>query len=468
MMHSREQRTIVDGVEFERVFGFPSIFIAIASSMQPARLLIGFMMVIVLMASGRLWDSVSPSLAVPLGSTVEETVLSQKRQVAIAQSSTALGRTAPTNLQEWSVSDAQAKLLAAWSVYKDGDNVTKEDIAEFERLYFSLESVRDLGPFESSAIYVSTGWNNIVDSALELDVVGSWRGVVAIVWDLPQLLWSAGQHWFISIYGFVLVLTLSIGGGGIARMQACQHARGSRISAASAVQYSSQRWRATLLALTAPGMLVAGVSIALVLFGFALFNIPVLNLVGGILYGVALVFGFLIALVSIVYAVCWPLLVPAVAVENCEGGEAVQRSFAYTFARPMHLIGYMAALVVGLVIGYVLARLLANLTLDFTANLVDAWSFNASLGNAGSIPVDGIPVAGMAWYESASGSLISLWETVVQDLMVGWLFSGFFSASVMVYLLMRYVCDRQDTHDIWWSGMIPGTSVPDPAQNTTD
>ena len=215
-------------------------------------------------------------------------------------------------------------------------------------------------------------------------------------------------------------------------------------------------------------MLVAGVSIGLVLFGFALFNIPVLNLVGGILYGVALVFGFLIALVSIVYAVCWPLLVPAVAVENCEGGEAVQRSFAYTFARPMHLIGYMAALVVGLVIGYVLARLLANLTLDFTANLVDAWSFNASLGNAGSIPADGLPVAGMAWYESASGSLISLWETVVQDLMVGWLFSGFFSASVMVYLLMRFACDRQDTHDIWWSGMIPGTSVPDPAQNTTD
>jgi hypothetical protein len=46
--------------------------------------------------------------------------------------------------------------------------------------------------------------------------------------------------------------------------------------------------------------------------------------------------------------------------------------------------------------------------------------------------------------------------------MVGWLFSGFFSASVMVYLLMRYACDRQDTHDIWWDGMIVGTSIAEP------
>jgi hypothetical protein len=209
-------------------------------------------------------------------------------------------------------------------------------------------------------------------------------------------------------------------------------------------------------------MLVAGVSIGLVLFGLLLFNMPVLNLVGSILYGVALVFGFLIAIVAVGYAICWPMLVPAVAVENCEGGESVQRSFAYMFARPLHLLGYLTVLVVGLVLGFIVARLLATMTLDFTANLVGAWSFNESLSNAGAIQADGIPVVGLVWYESAAGGLVTLWETVVYDFMVGWLFSGFFSASVMVYLLMRYACDRQDTHDIWWDGMIAGTSVTEP------
>ncbi|MBC8523288.1 MAG: hypothetical protein ISR75_07165 [Phycisphaerales bacterium] len=459
----REQKTIVDGVDFDKVFRFPSIITAIASSMQPARLLIGFMMVIVIMASGRLWDSFAPSLSVPLGSAGDELVLNQQRQLAIAESGTALGKTAPEDLKEWSVQDAQSHLLSAWSVHKASGSVSQEDRDEFKRLYLALESVRQLGPFESSAIYVTGEWNKIVDSSLNLDAVGSWRGLVAIVWELPQLLWSAGHHWFISIYGFVLLLVVSIGGGGISRMQATQHARGDRLSVANAIQYSCQRWRASLLGLTAPGMLVAGVSVGLVLFGFGFFNIPVLNLIGGILYGLALVFGFLIAIVAIVYAVCWPMLVPAVAVENCEGGEAIQRSFAYTMARPLHLLGYCAVLVVGLVLGFILVRLLANLTLDFTANLVDAWSFNASLGNAGALSNDVIPAVGLTWHESTTSSVIILWETVVQDLMAGWLFSGFFSASVMVYLLMRYACDRQDTHDIWWEGMIVGTSVAEPS-----
>ncbi|MDP6541878.1 MAG: hypothetical protein QGF07_03740, partial [Phycisphaerales bacterium] len=268
----REQKTIVDGVDFDKVFRFPSIITAIASSMQPARLLIGFMMVIVIMASGRLWDSFAPSLSVPLGSAGDELVLNQQRQLAIAESGTALGKTAPEDLKEWSVQDAQSHLLSAWSVHKENGSVSQEDRDEFKRLYLALESVRQLGPFESSAIYVTSEWNKIVDSALNLDAVGSWRGLVAIVWELPQLLWSAGHHWFISIYGFVLLLVVSIGGGGISRMQATQHARGDRLSVANAIQYSCQRWRASLLGLTAPGMLVAGVSVGLVLFGFGLFN----------------------------------------------------------------------------------------------------------------------------------------------------------------------------------------------------
>jgi hypothetical protein len=462
MMQRQTQRTVVDGVDFDRVFKFPLIFTAIASSMQPARLFIGFVMVIVLMATGRVWDSLAPTLDVPLGSTGEISVLAQQRQVAIAQSGTVLGNTAPDDVQTWTIEDAQSHLLIAWAEHERSGSVSIKDQGEFEKLYLLLESVRPLGPFESSATFVSSKWNLIVDAALNLDAVVSWQGVVAIVWELPQLLWNAGHHWFISVYGLILLLVMSVGGGSIARMQAAGHARGDRLSIKSAVQFSTQRWRASLLALTSPGMLVAAVSVGLVLFGLFLFNVPVLNLVGSILYGVALVFGFLIAIIAIGYAICWPLLIPAVAVENCEGGESVQRSFAYMFARPLHLLGYLAVLVVGLVLGFIVVRLLATMTLDFTANLVDAWSFNESLGNAGAIQTDGIPLVGLVWYESTAGWLVTLWETVVHDFMIGWLFSGFFSASVMVYLLMRYACDRQDTHDIWWDGMIVGTSVAEP------
>ena len=70
------------------------------------------------------------------------------------------------------------------------------------------------------------------------------------------------------------------------------------------------------------------------------------------------------------------------------------------------------------------------------------------------------PTIGIAWYESGAGWLIALWETIVHDLMIGWLFSGFFSVSTMMYLLMRSSCDGQDTRDIWWDGVEHGSNIP--------
>jgi hypothetical protein len=113
-----------------------------------------------------------------------------------------------------------------------------------------------------------------------------------------------------------------------------------------------------------------------------------------------------------------------------------------------------------MVLGYIVVRLIANLTLDITANLVGAGTYNQSLVGAGSIPESSIPAVGARWYEVCANWFVTLWETVVHDLMIGWVFSGFFSVSAMMYLLMRSSCDAQDTRDIWWQGVEQGTNIP--------
>ena len=107
----------------------------------------------------------------------------------------------------------------------------------------------------------------------------------------------------------------------------------------------------------------------------------------------------------------------------------------------------------------------ANLTLDITANLVSTSTFNNSLHGAGSLQMERVPFVGMAWYESGASVLIRMWETIVYDLMVGWVFSGFFSTSAMLYVLMRKACDGQDPRDIWTRGMIRGTNVVDDSED---
>jgi hypothetical protein len=419
-------------------------------------------MVLVIIAAGRIWDSTSGVDAINMAGTSTEEEIQQARSVAIAQSTTTLGLTAPAGSENWSVQDAQSHLLEAWEDYNYEGTVTQAERTEFENIYIALEKVRPRGPFEASAQYVTNAWNTIVDGALELNPVQMWHGVVSIVWELPQRLWNSGFHWFISLFGFLLMYVMSIGGGAIARMQATQHARSLRISVSDAVDFSTSRWRALLAAIISPAMFVAAITILLMVMGLLLLNIPWLNILGGLLYGLSLILGLLIALVAVGYAFCFPLLIPAVVVEDCSGGEAVQRSFAYLLSNTLRFIGYLILLIIGLVLGYVVVRLIANLTLDLTSNLVGTWTFNMSLHGAGSLQDITVPSVGLAWYESSAGWLITLWETILHDIMIGWIFSGFFSASTMMYLLLRSSCDGQDSRDIWWPGLVQGTNIPKP------
>jgi hypothetical protein len=428
--------------------------------MQPGRMLLGLCMVLVLFAGGRIWDSVSGEDARAFMGTSTAEELSQARSLAIAQSTTALSNNAPEGSENWTVAIAQANLMVAWEDYLFEGDVTALDRAEFEQIYAALESVRAQGPFEASALYIATSWNSIVDGALHFNPVQMWKGVVSIVWELPQIIWNAGFHWFITLYGFLFVYVLCIGGGAISRMQAVHHARGQRISIPEALEFSISRWRSLLEAVLGPAMVVAFFSVLLMVLGLILFNVPVLNVVGGLLYGVFLLCGLVISLVAVGYCVCFPILIPSVVIEHCSGSEAVQRSFAYLVSKTLRFIGYLALVIIAMVFGYIVVRLLTNLTLDVTADLVGAWTFNQSLVGAGSIPEHAIPSIGGAWYETSASWIVTLWETVVHDFMIGWVFSGFFSVSTTMYLLMRKNCDGQDTRDIWWHGVEQGTSIP--------
>ena len=228
-----------------------------------------------------------------------------------------------------------------------------------------------------------------------------------------------------------------------------------------AIDYSLSRWRALILAIFGPAMFVAAITIVLMVMGLVLLNIPWLNLIGGLLYGISLLLGFLVAMIAVGYAACFPMLIPAVIVENCGGGEAVQRSYSYVLTKAFRFAGYLFVLVVSLVLGFLVVRLVTNLTLDLTANLVGAWTFNNSLHNAGALRDTVVPLVSITWYESSAGWLINMWETILHYLMIGWVFSGFFSTSTMLYLLMRRACDEQDTRDIWWKGLVQGTNVPE-------
>ena len=196
---------------------------------------------------------------------------------------------------------------------------------------------------------------------------------------------------------------------------------------------------------------------ALLLVGGFFLMLPWLDVLGGLLYGVALLLGFGVVFLLAGYAAGFSLLVPAVACENCDAADAQQRAYAYVLSHPLHLLGYGFVGITGLAVGFVVASLFAVAVLNVTGALLDAATANAAVDvSYGFALFDLAPrrtaALPLQLHSEWSAGLVMLWQTVVVCLVAGYVFSYYFSASMVVYMLMRRVCDGQELDEIWQPG----------------
>jgi hypothetical protein len=249
-------------------------------------------------------------------------------------------------------------------------------------------------------------------------------------------------------------------------MAAVQQARQQRLSVREATDFAISRAGGLVWALALPVAIMAVLAGLIIVFGL-LMRVPVLDVLAALGYGLILLMGFLIAFLLVGYAVGFPMLVPAVACENCDGADAMQRTYAYVVNRPLHVLWYWAVALLALALGFVLVSLIATITLNASASLFGELADNRAMDIAGGFGVRSVeqpvyhePIGN--WHERWAGNIISFWQTVVVCLVVAYVFSYHFSASTIVYLLMRKASDGQEMDEIWRPGLIPGTLAPVP------
>ena len=68
----------------------------------------------------------------------------------------------------------------------------------------------------------------------------------------------------------------------------------------------------------------------------------------------------------------------------------------------------------------------------------------------------------MALHSQYSLTLVMLWQTVIFCLVAAYVFAYYFSATPVIYLLMRQACDGQQLDEIWQPGVVPGTAADEP------
>lgn len=281
--------------------------------------------------------------------------------------------------------------------------------------------------------------------------------------------WMARQHvlFFLLFAGGSLVLW-ALGGGAICRIAAVQFARDEKLTMVQALRFArSNLLGGFVLAPCIPLLFALVMMVLLAIYGLFLW-IPFLgDLIGGLTFILAIIGGFIIALLLVGLLAGGSLMWPAVAAEGQDAYDAFARSLSYAFSRPWKTVIYTVIAMVYATVCWVFVNLFTYLALTITRGVV---AFGTSpfgwFGNRGtaSAPVSKMellwPLAGpsalhgwpdwsrLAWYEYISAGVIGVYVMLVVGLMFAFLASFYFCASTVLYFLLRRDVDKTDLEDL--------------------
>jgi len=271
---------------------------------------------------------------------------------------------------------------------------------------------------------------------------------------LLALVWAFTYHTLYSVVFFAVVLVvLSAAGGAICRLTALQFAHGRRLSLGEAWRFSTKRITSLVGAPIGPLVIALLLGVPIVAFG-ALGNIPVVGeLLTGLLLPLGLVVGPFIAVLLIGAVGGFSLLSPAIAYEDSDFFDAISRSFSNVYARPWRMIFYTLTAAAYGAICCLFVRFFAFLVLWVTRGFLQVGLRDEKLAAIWPAPsfgnLLGTGAAPDAWSLWLSALFIRIWVLVIIGLTISFFVSFYFSASTIIYALMRNRVDGTNLDEIY-------------------
>jgi hypothetical protein len=309
-----------------------------------------------------------------------------------------------------------------------------------------MRQIEEAGPRGVATVFIENerlAIGRIKSSLLALDPEGFLTGILAAVFTVPAAAIRAEPLAF-PLALLVLVCAISFCGGGLSRMAAVHAGRGARLSVLEGSGFA----RARILNLVAlPVLPLALLALfAAVILGFVLLlQIPVLNLVSGILFVIPLAVALLGAVLALVALAAAPLMPAAVAVEDCDAGDAITRSCAIVLSRPLLWLCVLAVAVVALVVGTLVTTGVLTLASNALAGLL---SFAG--GDAGSVIASGdaAMIATLSGPDRLVAHFVGFWMGILEALGAAYAFSLCIDLATRGYLLMRARVDGESASTI--------------------
>jgi hypothetical protein len=284
---------------------------------------------------------------------------------------------------------------------------------------------------------------------------GVLGGLTRMVFGIPT--WLVTTHpGFAAVFSVVALGVTVLLGGAISRSMAMQAGRHVRLGAGASIGYVARRMVWYLATALIPPAVVVVLMLLASLLGL-LFNVPGLDVAGGLLYGVVLVLSIGAAAVVIGMAAAGNLMMPAMGVEGTDAFDAVSRSFAYVFGRPLHFLWYVAVALVAGAIVYAALGLGLWLTLWLGRTAAGLWVFREGWYDLAVPPPDrGQLLTPVRWEELSTTSrltatLVRQWQMLMLAVLPAYGFCYYFCATTWVYLLLRRSADGAPFSEVYGS-----------------
>lgn len=470
-MESPRQRVVVEGINLPEIVRFPRLLGSATAAAQPPRLLIGLMAILVLLSGGWLWDQFTPAGIAPGGLMGPDwsVARSQSATQELAQIQTQYitqfgGDSVPLDFQLDSsglmaaLNQKRQRLLQDQGI--EIGSVPTQELVELDAMIHRVGQLTPMGTFEATATASRTAFRSMVIGVLTLDPPLVVDNLATLSMRIPVSLWRLDPS-FTIIFGFFFLATAGIAGGAISRMSACDSAGARKLTTGEGFAFAWSRRERLTMSLVLPLLIPLVLAVLLSIFGL-LMAVPVLDIIASILFGLAMLVGFLAAFSLLGFLVGALMIVPAIAVEDCDAADALQRSWAYMLRKPAHYIGYALVSLVALAFGTLVIDALLVVTLHISGG-----AFSALVDSPASLlqpefmamktPAE--LTAEFTGTTQVAAGLIGLWYFLAFGLFLAYLFSFFFTASTRTYLLMRRAADGQDTSEIMSDDAVPGTPM---------
>lgn len=277
-----------------------------------------------------------------------------------------------------------------------------------------------------------------------------FQGVVSPFQKLFNRDWGL-RHFFYILLGCISSICIwTFVGLGIARVSLLRLTRNEQSGLDDAFEYAMDHWKTAVSAVSIPLIGVALLCIPAFIIGLMMgFDIGVL--VVGVCWfltlGLAIAMGLL--LIGLMFG--WPLMVASVGCEGQNAFDAMTRSYAYVFQRPMHYAFYMLVAIVFGGLCWLFAHGLTNAVVDLSF-----WSTSWGAGqrvneiqgvlDGAIVPSEDAPASSAL---NAGRSMIGLWNSMLRTLAAAFIHGLFWCMAAAIYLLLRKDVDETEMDEIF-------------------